>query len=80
MVRLLFFLLSRRDEEEIKIDELLFHVWDKYDLQSSSQRVWQVMQALKFRLKIMGVPDDFITRTDNKSYKIRGDLVTPIYF
>ncbi|MBH3283830.1 hypothetical protein I5N59_24155 [Serratia marcescens] len=79
MSRLLAFLLSCRDRDKITAYDILFNVWDKYGLQSSNQRLWQAMQVLKSRLDTMGIPDDFIVKTDMGIYKIRGELVASLY-
>lgn len=80
MFRLLVYLLDNRDKTFITIDELLFQVWDQYGLQSSNQRLWQVMQALNSRLISVGVPSDFIVRKDSKSYRVKEGFVEPLYF
>ncbi|AGO56959.1 MULTISPECIES: hypothetical protein [Serratia] len=80
MYRLLVYLLDNREKVSIDMDDLLFQVWDKYGLQSSTPRLWQVMQALKSRLISVGVPGDLIVRQDSKSYKVREELIEPLYF
>lgn len=79
MVSLLAYLLERRSDKTIPIDEILYYVWDKNHLQSSTQRLWQVMKALKSKLEMAGIKDDFIIRKDKQSYMIIKDLVTPLY-
>lgn len=79
MISLLKFLLEKRSEDCIPIDDILYYVWDKNHLQSSTQRLWQVMKALKEKLKAVGIEDDFIIRRDKHSYEIICNLITPIY-
>ncbi|HEI8504915.1 TPA: hypothetical protein SLF17_002060 [Serratia marcescens] len=80
MILLLEFILERRDEEAIAIDEILYHVWDRNYLQSYSQRLWKVMKDLKGKLKSVGVKVDFIVKKNKHSYRVNGSLVTPIYY
>lgn len=80
MVHLLQFLLERRNEDAITIDEILYYVWDKNHLQSSTQRLWQVMRSLKAKLESAGVEDNFILRKDKHSYQVIDDFIDPLYF
>ena len=77
MFHLLVFLIQNNGRI-IKNEDILFSVWDSHGLSSSSQRLWQVMQALKIKLKIVGVPNDFIMRVDSKGYYIRESFVTTL--
>ncbi|QNK33226.1 winged helix-turn-helix domain-containing protein [Serratia sp. JUb9] len=80
MMRLLSYLLEHANGEIILNDEILLNVWDKHELSSSTQRLWQVMQALKQRLNVVGIPDDFIIRVETKGFFIREGVVTPLYY
>ncbi|CAI2136028.1 transcriptional regulator [Serratia quinivorans] len=80
MARLLVYLIENRDSTLISTDDLLFHVWDQHGLQSSTQRLWQVIQQLNIRLEAIGVPNSFIYHIDKKYYKVRWGFVTPLYF
>ncbi|RYM63523.1 hypothetical protein BSQ98_13190 [Serratia liquefaciens] len=77
--RLLTYLLANCEGDLIKIDDLLFNVWDTYGLQSSSARLCQVMHTLKINLNSLGVPVDFINRVNNNHYKVRNDIITRLY-
>ncbi|MNG55526.1 hypothetical protein D3C79_135920 [compost metagenome] len=79
MSRLLVYLLENCSRENISIEEILFNVWDKYELQSSTSRLWQVMQTLKINLTTIGVPQNFITQTTSNSYTVKTDLVRVLY-
>ncbi|PYD38135.1 hypothetical protein CT690_14715 [Serratia plymuthica] len=79
MSRLLIYLLENSARENISIEDILFNVWDKYGLQSSTSRLWQVMQTLKINLSEIGVPQDFITQTTSNSYTVKTDLVRVLY-
>ena len=80
MSRLLVYLLENCTREHISIEDILFNVWDKYDLQSSTSRLWQVMQTLKINLNEIGVPQNFITQTNSNAYTIKTDLVRALYY
>ncbi|MEE4448618.1 hypothetical protein [Serratia sp. C2(1)] len=80
MSRLLIYLLENCTREHISIEDILFNVWDKYDLQSSTSRLWQVMQTLKINLNEIGVPQNFITQTNSNAYTIKTDLVRVLYY
>lgn len=79
MILLLKFILEKRGEDCIPIDEILYYVWDKNHLQSSTQRLWKVMKTLKSKLRSVGIQDEFIIRKNKQSYKVISSLVTPIY-
>lgn len=78
-LRLLEYLLSQSGNRVIMNKKIMFNVWDKYGLRSSSARLWQVMQDLKLTLSMIGIEDDFITKVENKGYKVKADLVTVLY-
>lgn len=78
-LRLLMFLLANADKGVITTQRLMINVWDKYGLRSSAPRLWQVMQDLKLTLSRMGIDDDFISRVDNKGYRVNSAIVSPLY-
>lgn len=79
MFRLLVFILENAGEGIIYDTTILFEVWDKYGLSSSSQRLWQVMSALKNKLRMTNAPEDLIMRVDSKGFYVRKDLITVLY-
>lgn len=82
MLRLLLFLLQNANDEVVLLKDVLYHVWDKEGLQSSSQRLWQVMQLLQFRLLALHVPHDFITfcqTAEGKGIRLKGNMIKPYY-
>ncbi|WP_034947287.1 hypothetical protein [Erwinia oleae] len=83
MLRLFLYLLQNANGKIITSEELLYNVWDLHGLKSSSQRLWQVMQALKFRLASLGVDHDFIMRIETfemKGHILKPDMIRPYYF
>lgn len=83
MMRLFLYLLENAAGKIVTTDNILHDVWDLHSLKSSSQRLWQVMQALKFRLAALGVPHDFIMRvetTEVKGFTLNAELIRPFYF
>lgn len=79
MFRLFVFLLGNADGGIIENEEILTYVWDMYGLSSSNQRLWQVMHALKDKLRRAGLPEDFIMRIESKGYYVREDMITALY-
>ncbi|WP_025121472.1 MULTISPECIES: helix-turn-helix domain-containing protein [unclassified Serratia (in: enterobacteria)] len=79
MFRLFVFLIEHANGSIIHNSEILLNVWDKHGLSSSNQRLWQVMQALKFKLNLVGVPDDFIMRVESKGYYVKEHILTVLY-
>jgi len=82
MLRLLLFLLQNANDNVVPLKDILYHVWDRRGLQSSSQRLWQVMQLLQLRLLSLHVPPDFITycRTaEGKGVRLKGSMIKPYY-
>ncbi|HEY1843229.1 MAG TPA: hypothetical protein VGH05_00020 [Buttiauxella sp.] len=83
MMRLFLYLLEYANGKIVTNEQILFNVWDSHGLKSSNQRMWQVMQALNFRLAKLGVPHDFIMRIetmDKKGYTLKQDIIRPFYF
>ncbi|QIU88429.1 winged helix-turn-helix domain-containing protein [Yokenella regensburgei] len=83
MMRLFIYLLENASDNIVTNEQILYNVWDIYGLKSSSQRLWQVMQALKYRLAVLNVPHDFIMRVDTfevKGYCLKKDMIRPLYF
>lgn len=78
-LRLLIFLLDQPSGSTVMNKKIMFNVWDKYGLRSSAPRLWQVMQDLKLTLSIIGVDDNFITKVENKGYRINTEIVTTLY-
>lgn len=83
MLRLFLYLLKNADGQIVSNEQILYHVWDLHGLKSSNQRLWQVMQALKFRLSAFGIEHDFIMRIEAsqvKGYSLKPGIVRPFYF
>lgn len=83
MLRLLLFLLQNANDNVVLLKDILYHVWDSQGLQSSNQRLWQVMQLLQFRLLSLQVPPDFITfcqTPKGKGICLNGAMIKPYYF
>ncbi|MEN0581395.1 hypothetical protein AAIG39_20670 [Phytobacter palmae] len=79
MFRLLVFILENAGEGIIYDATILLEVWDRYGLSSSNQRLWQVMSALKNKLRMTNAPEDLIMRVDSKGFFVRKDLITVLY-
>ncbi|MDU4290510.1 hypothetical protein [Mixta calida] len=82
MMRLFLYLLQNACDRIVTNEEILYHVWDLHGLKSSSQRLCQVMQTLRFRLAMLGVPHDFIMRiktSEVKGYSIKKNMVRPLF-
>ncbi|MEL4015918.1 winged helix-turn-helix domain-containing protein [Dryocola clanedunensis] len=79
MMRLLLYMLTSTQGHILTNNEILLHVWDRHQLSSSSQRLWQVMKALKKKLDALGVPDEFIMRIEPHGYYVNQSIVSPLY-
>lgn len=79
MFRLFVFLIEHANGSIIDNSDILLNVWDKHGLSSSNQRLWQVMHALKFKLSLVGIPDDFIMRVESKGYYVKEHMLTVLY-
>lgn len=79
MFRLLLCLLDNANGSIISNSSLLAEVWDMSGLMSSNQRLWQVMQRLKSKLHLIGIPDDFIMRVESKGYYVKESMITVLY-
>ena len=82
MMRLFLYLLKNACDRIVTNEEILYNVWDLHGLKSSSQRLWQVMQTLRFKLAMLGIPHDFIMRVETleiKGYAIKRESIRPLY-
>lgn len=82
MMRLFVYLLQNACDRIVTTEEILYNVWDLHGLKSSSQRLWQVMQSLRFKLAMLGVSHDFIMRIETietKGFSIKKDSVRPLF-
>jgi len=82
MMRLFLYLLQNACDRIVTNEEILYNVWDLHGLRSSSQRLWQVMQSLRFKLAMLGVSHDFIMRIETievKGFSIKKGSVRPLF-
>ncbi|WP_024912469.1 winged helix-turn-helix domain-containing protein [Chania multitudinisentens] len=79
MMRLLLYLLANASFNYVSNQELLVHVWEHYNLSSSSTRLTQVMSELKARLTTIGIDESFIRASRGKGYTLQGALIVPLY-
>ncbi len=83
MMRLFLFLLENANGKIVTNEQIMYNVWDLHGLKSPSQRLWQVMQALKLRLATLGVEHDFIMRVETfevKGHCLKREMIKPFYF
>lgn len=80
MLQLFLYLLKNARNREVTKEELLKQVWEKNDLSSSSQRLWQVLNNLNKKLNALGLPNDFIRNIKGSGYIINYLDITPIYY
>ena len=79
MMRLFSHLLINAVDGFITKEDVLKSVWDEHNLSSSGTRLWQVFTALKHKLSLMGLPDDFIIYENRKGYTIRYNNIITLY-
>lgn len=79
MLHLFTFLLDNANGAVIDNNDILINVWEMRGLSSSNQRLWQVMQGLRKKLSLVGIPDDFIMRVESKGYYVRENAITVLY-
>lgn len=80
MMKLFLYLLINGRNNNISKDELIHNVWEKRNLSSSSQRLWQVLNNLGKKLSLIGLPSDFIIFKKGSGYTVNYEDVTPIYY
>ncbi|MBH3283832.1 hypothetical protein I5N59_24165 [Serratia marcescens] len=80
MSRLLIYFIDNRETHIIKIDDLLFYVWDSHELQSSRHRLLKTIHTLWLHLVYIGVPEKFISHIDNDCFVVKWGFVKVIYF
>lgn len=61
-------------------EELLENIWEKNNISSSSQRLWQAVKELRAKLNLVGLPDDFIINVKGVGYSSNGHVVTPLFY
>ncbi|HEY2451104.1 MAG TPA: hypothetical protein VGI71_00450 [Scandinavium sp.] len=79
MLRLVLFLLENANGSITPTKYILSGVWDAYGLSSSGPRLWHVMQQLKIKLNMVGVPDQFIMKVENKGYYLKENMIRKLY-
>lgn len=67
MTRLLMLLIERR--YKISVDDILYNVWDRFNLDLSTQRLSQIMRLLKARLTHLVVDVELIKYANRCSQK-----------
>lgn len=79
MANLLEYLLAHAVGEVVADKVLQVQVWENNGLSCSSQRLWQVMNNLKNKLRKVDLPEDFIQRVTGKGYTIPQNMVLELY-
>ncbi|WP_254072868.1 winged helix-turn-helix domain-containing protein [Pantoea agglomerans] len=79
MAHVLEYLFENATIDVVTDSELMENVWDKHGLNSSTQRVWQVMSNLKSKLFFLGLSDDVILRVSKKGYLLKSDSVERLF-
>ncbi|HDC4524624.1 TPA: helix-turn-helix domain-containing protein [Enterobacter kobei] len=77
--RLLRFLLMKRHDSIIKRTEILYSVWDAFNLSSSNQRLWQSINSLRKKLASFGLSDDFIKNVHGIGYSVDKTRVLSLF-
>ncbi|MGB7803388.1 winged helix-turn-helix domain-containing protein [Buttiauxella sp.] len=80
MLKLFIYLLLHARHKKVTKDELLKNVWEENNLIPSTQRLWQVLNNLNKKLRLLGLPGDFILNMKGSGYIINYLDVTPIYY
>lgn len=80
MLHLLLYLLANARKDVVTKDELLKKIWEDNNLTSSTQRLWQVINGLKEKLELMGLPEGFIKNIKGRGYIITSKDVLPLYY
>lgn len=77
---LLEYLLRNGINNFVSVDVLMVEVWERHGLRASAQRVWQVINDLKYNISKSGVSDEFILRVSRKGYFIRSSSVQTLFY
>ncbi|MDD7997145.1 helix-turn-helix domain-containing protein [Kosakonia radicincitans] len=77
---LLEYLLCHGVNNVVSDDMLMSDVWERNGLRASVQRVWQVINDLKYNVSKSGVSDEFILRVSRKGYLIRSSSVQTLFY
>lgn len=80
MMQLFLYLLANARAKMVTKEELLKKIWEENNLTSSTQRLWQVLNGLKLKLGLLGLPDDFIKNAKGRGYIITCDEIMPLYY
>jgi DNA-binding response OmpR family regulator len=80
MLNLFLYLLQHARNKKVTKDELLKKIWEENNLIPSTQRLWQVLNNLNKKLRLLGLPDDFILNMKGSGYVINYADITPIYY
>lgn len=79
MLALFLYLMRNARQRPVSKDELIRHVWEENNLSCSSQRLWQVLNNLRKKLELLGLPGDFVTYVKGEGYRIADEQIRPVY-
>jgi DNA-binding response OmpR family regulator len=80
-MELLVCLLNQHGKNKtLSKEELLENIWERNNISSSSQRLWQAIKELRAKLNVVGLPDDFIVNVKGVGYSSNGHVVTPLFY
>ncbi|MGY5366783.1 winged helix-turn-helix domain-containing protein [Enterobacter oligotrophicus] len=80
MLKLFLYLLKHGRENPVSKEELFEKIWEENNLSPSTQRLWQVLNNLNNKIRLLGLPADFIKNVRGRGYIINYQNVTPIYY
>ncbi|HDS6850928.1 TPA: winged helix-turn-helix domain-containing protein [Enterobacter cancerogenus] len=80
MLRLFLYLLQNGREKPVRKEELFEEIWEAHNLSPSTQRLWQVLHNLNNKLRLLGLPDDFIRNIKGRGYIVNYPDVIPVYY
>jgi DNA-binding response OmpR family regulator len=79
MLRLMLYMLKNANGTMTPTEKILSAVWDANGLRPSRPRLRYVMQQLKIKLNMIGIPDDFIMKVERKGYYVKASLIRKLY-
>lgn len=79
MENLLIYLLENAHGAVVSDESLMLNVWEENSLSSSTQRLGQVIKALKNIIVKAGIEEPVIFRLPGRGYTLDSGLVFPMY-
>ncbi len=72
------YMLEQRNSNFISDNDLLTMIWEENNLQASTQRLWQVVRDVKYKLIDAGLELDLFNRVERSGYVVNKKIIVEL--